>query len=505
MGRGGVAEPVRRGSTGPAHLLRYLPAAVLATALVTAAPVLLIEAIAPNRGLAARAVGALVAGLLSIPVAAGAAALWRRQRWSRDVAFGDLLLWAWVRRYWNERRLARTLDLYECAKRAGPMVSIELLTGLARLLGARDPYTHGHGQRVARHAERIARAMRLSSAETARVCAAAAVHDVGKLFTPREILNKPGALTTAEFDRVKQHAADGAEMIEGVGDLEMAAMVRHHHERVDGRGYPDGLAGAEIPLGARIIAVADTFDAVISNRAYRSASTQKRALELLYESAGTQLDSVAVAAFGQRYRDRRPLAATALATAGAQRIFVALQAAAQGVGGIVPLLPAVGAAGVLGLSSGDGRATHAPAPARSYATTATRVSSSPTIAPSRAPRTAAPRAQRGHGPRGRLSPPSAAPRRSARAPLKGPATTNVTGISGSNAARSAPPTKTTPTLPAVPPPVNELPAPPKPPVPPPATVPSVPEVKVPSVPVSPVPAPSLPPAPSPVPKLGLPR
>src|SRR5205823_8437246 len=225
------------------------------------------------------------------------------------------------------------------------------LMGLARLLEARDPYTHGHGQRVARHAERIARAMHLSPAETAKVCAAAAVHDVGKLFTPRTILNKPGRLTEAEFDVVKQHTTDGAEMLEGVGDPEIAAMVRHHHERIDGRGYPDRLAGCDIPVGARIIAVADTFDAILSNRAYRRASTQKRALEVVAQGAGTQLDSVAVAAFGHRFHDRRSLAVTALATAGAQRMFVALQTAAQSAGGIVPLLPALGAAGVLGLSS----------------------------------------------------------------------------------------------------------------------------------------------------------
>ena len=193
--------------------------------------------------------------------------------------------------------------------------------------------------------------MHLSPAETAKVCAAAAVHDVGKLFTPRTILNKPGRLTEAEFDVVKQHTTEGAEMLEGVGDPEIAAMVRHHHERIDGRGYPDGLSGREIPLGARIIAVADTFDAIVSNRAYRRACTQKRALEALAGGAGTQLDSVAVTAFGHRYRDRRSLAVTALATAGAQRLFVALQTAAQSVGGIAPLLPALGAASVLGLSS----------------------------------------------------------------------------------------------------------------------------------------------------------
>src|SRR5207248_8752057 len=168
--RGGVADDPHgrgsagqdwRGSAGALGMLRYLPLALLSTALVCAAPVLLIGLFAPHAGLAARTGAAALAAALSIPIAAGGAALWRRQPWSRDVVFGDLLLWGWLRRCWTERRLARTLNLYECAKRAGPSVSIELLTGLARLLEARDPYTHGHGQRVARHAERIARAMHL--------------------------------------------------------------------------------------------------------------------------------------------------------------------------------------------------------------------------------------------------------------------------------------------------------------------------------------------------------
>jgi hypothetical protein len=301
------------------------------------------------------AVSGLLAVAVSLALATAGAALWKRTRGSRDVVFADLLLWGWVRRCWTELRLAQATELYDSAMRAGPAVRIELLTGLGRLLEARDTYTHGHGRRVARHAERIAREMHLPPREIAKVRAAAAVHDLGKLYTPREVLNNPGRLSEAEFEVVKRHAGDGADMLAGVGDAEIAAMVRHHHERIDGKGYPDRLAGSEIPLGARIIAVADTFDAITSNRAYRGAATQKKALEVLVKGSGTQLDSVAVAAFRRRYCGRRSVAWLAVATALSQRI-VALAQTASGTlgrsGGIASILPALGAAGVLSLSPG---------------------------------------------------------------------------------------------------------------------------------------------------------
>jgi HD-GYP domain-containing protein (c-di-GMP phosphodiesterase class II) len=332
---------------------RYLPLAVLVTGLVTVAPALLVTAIAPHNGPYAMVISAVCAVALSMALASAAAALWKRQPRSRDILFADLLLWGWLRRWWTERGLSRARELYDSACAAGPMVSIELLAGLGRLLEARDAYTHGHGRRVARQAGRIASAMHLSATEVAKIRTAAAVHDLGKLYTPREILNNPGRLSAAEFDVVKRHAADGAEMLAGVGDSEIAAMVRHHHERIDGQGYPDGLAGSEIPLGARIIAVADTFDAITSNRAYRGAGTQKLALQVIARGAGTQLDPAAVAAFARRYSGRRSVARLAVVTAVSQQLVIALQAASQSVGaggGIASILPALGAAGLFSLA-----------------------------------------------------------------------------------------------------------------------------------------------------------
>ena len=130
--------------------------------------------------------------------------------------------------------------------------------------------------------------MHLSPTEVATVRTAAALHDIGKILTPPEILNKAGALTEQEFEVVKRHPVDGADMLAGIGDADVTAMVRHHHERLDGAGYPDGLVGEQIPLGARIIAVADTFDAMTSQRAYHGATNHKRALDVLSEEAGAQ-------------------------------------------------------------------------------------------------------------------------------------------------------------------------------------------------------------------------
>ena len=185
---------------------------------------------------------------------------------------------------------------------------------------------------MTRHAERIATTMGLSSGEVAKVRTAAALHDVGKLHTPRSILNKPGRLTDSEFALIKRHPADGAAMASGIGDPEITAMIRHHHERLDGRGYPDGLAGEKIPLGARIIAVADTFDAITSNRTYRRASHHKRALDVLSTEAGKQLDGDAVAAFRGYYRGSRTVALSAFIAAAPQRFLSWLGGASPAIG-----------------------------------------------------------------------------------------------------------------------------------------------------------------------------
>jgi HD-GYP domain-containing protein (c-di-GMP phosphodiesterase class II) len=347
------------------RLALYLPLATFTTVLVIVVPAALAATLGPHGGPLSMAASTGLAIALSLAFASAESALWKRRRQARDVVFAELMLWGWLRRCWNERGLAHARDLYHSAAKAGPTVDIALLRRLSSALEARDAYTHGHDRRVARHAGRIARAMRVPAVEAAKIRTAAAVHDVGKLHTPRAILNNPGRLSDAEFAVLKRHAADGAAMLAAVGDPDITAMVRHHHERVDGGGYPDGLSGSDIPLGARIIAVADTFDAITSNRAYRSAATQKKALDILSTEAGAQLDAAAVAAFLSCYSARRSVAWCELAAALPMRLIEGLRAASSTLA-VIPnggsLLPALGAAGVLAFSGAPRRDTLATRP-----------------------------------------------------------------------------------------------------------------------------------------------
>ena len=173
--------------------------------------------------------------------------------------------------------------------------------GVAAGLEALMPGTGGHCRRVSSYAAGVAKQLGLPSEQVARIRRAGAIHDIGKIETPTEIVNKPGPLSEEERAVVQKHSAVGARMVEGLGDRKLTAIVRHHHERLDGTGYPDRLAGEEIPLGARIIAVADTFDAVTSTRAYRPARNHREALALLDAEAGTQLDPDVVSAFHRYY------------------------------------------------------------------------------------------------------------------------------------------------------------------------------------------------------------
>src|SRR5207248_8433261 len=152
-----------------------------------------------------------------------------------------------------------------------------------------------------------------------RVRMAGLIHDVGKLHVPPEIVHKPARLTDDEFEQIKLHSTEGARMVDCLGDAELTAIVRHHHERFDGRGYPDGLAGDNIPIGSQIIAVADTFDAIIAPRPYRPGATHKVALEILQEEEGKQLSPPAVEAFMGYYSAKRGILLWALLASPAGR------------------------------------------------------------------------------------------------------------------------------------------------------------------------------------------
>jgi HD-GYP domain-containing protein (c-di-GMP phosphodiesterase class II) len=170
---------------------------------------------------------------------------------------------------------------------------------LADLLDRRDPYTASHSQRVAHLTTLILDEFPgLSADERDAIIAAARIHDLGKVATSDLILCKPGRLTDDEFAVIKRHPVDGSEILRHLTPYRhIVEIVRHHHERWDGRGYPDGLAGEAIPFGARVIAVADTYDAMTTDRPYRRALSHEEALAELQRGAGTQFDPVIVAAF----------------------------------------------------------------------------------------------------------------------------------------------------------------------------------------------------------------
>jgi putative nucleotidyltransferase with HDIG domain len=275
---------------------RYLPLAVLVTLAIVVLPLAVVELVQGVTGIESIPLSVAVAIAFATALASVGAWLWQRSPRSRDILFGDLMLWGFARRVRAERRLG---DLGKLLK-ADPISAdgvmsireerIQVLERLARTLESRDPYMLGHSQRVARNAQMVSERMGLDAEFVRRLRLAAALHDVGKINTPTRILNKPEALTDEEYELIKRHAGDGAAMLEPLGDPDIAAMVRHHHERLDGTGYPDGLAGEEIPLGARILFACDCYDAMIAERPYRPALGQTEAREELRRVAGTQLD-----------------------------------------------------------------------------------------------------------------------------------------------------------------------------------------------------------------------
>ncbi len=153
---------------------------------------------------------------------------------------------------------------------------------LVRAVEAKDPFTFGHSVRVMMWSITIASEMGLSPQDVRAIGTGALIHDIGKIGVPEAILLKPGALSEEEYKVIKQHPATGDQMIAGISSLVgQRHIVRSHHEKLDGSGYPDGLVGEQIGLDARIVAVADIYDALTSDRAYRQAMTTARALEVL--------------------------------------------------------------------------------------------------------------------------------------------------------------------------------------------------------------------------------
>jgi HD-GYP domain-containing protein (c-di-GMP phosphodiesterase class II) len=171
----------------------------------------------------------------------------------------------------------------------------ELFLGSIRMLAAaideKDPYTRGHSDRVAKYSVHIGRQLALSEVDLDQLRIAALLHDVGKIGVDDRVLKKPGALTPDEFELMRQHPSKGANIMRPVAQLkDMLPGIELHHEAVDGKGYPYGLKGDQIPLMARIIGVADTFDAITTNRPYQTASGATDAMEIIRRLTGSRFD-----------------------------------------------------------------------------------------------------------------------------------------------------------------------------------------------------------------------
>ncbi len=186
---------------------------------------------------------------------------------------------------------------------------LRTIESLALAIEAKDHTSHQHLQRVGVFAVEVAKELKLPEEEIEAIRAAALLHDIGKLAIPEHIINKPGRLTPEEFEKMKIHTVVGAEILERVAfPYPVAPIVRSHHERWDGTGYPDGLKGEKIPRGARVLAAADCLDALASHRQYRGALSLDAAMEKVASMSGTAFEPAIVDVLKRRYRELEKMA-----------------------------------------------------------------------------------------------------------------------------------------------------------------------------------------------------
>jgi len=242
-------------------------------------------------------VGAAAVGLVGV--------INKRAGWQTSLLVLPLIYWVYRSYRLYLARLEAEKDRVEIEKRhVEEIASLNMRTieALALAIEAKDHTTHTHLQRVRTYAVEIGKELGLSADEIEALRAAALLHDIGKLAVPEHIINKPGKLTPEEFERMKVHPQVGAEILERVAfPYPVAPIVRAHHERWDGTGYPAGLIAEEIPIGARILAAVDCLDALASDRQYRPAIPLDQAMDRVKEKAGTWFDPKVVALLASRY------------------------------------------------------------------------------------------------------------------------------------------------------------------------------------------------------------
>jgi putative two-component system response regulator len=202
-----------------------------------------------------------------------------------------------------ERNLERKHIEHELSSPKKPTVLLKAIESLIAALEAKDSYTSGHSLRVAGYARRLGVALNLDENDIFTLELSAILHDIGKIGMPDHILKKSGSLLEAEYDQAREHPVVGSTIVGKIDELrEVAAIIRHHHERFDGSGYPDGLRGEVIPYFSRILSLADAFESQVSARVYRKPLSPEKALEELEKNAGNQFDPGLVAVFTSMMR-----------------------------------------------------------------------------------------------------------------------------------------------------------------------------------------------------------
>ena len=249
-------------------------------------------------------VGAAVVGLVGIVNS--------RAGWQTSLLVLPVIYWVYRSYRLYLGRLEAEKERVEVEKRHVEQIAslnMRTIEALALAIEAKDHTTHTHLQRVRTYAVEIAKEIGLSSDEIEALRAAALLHDIGKLAVPEHIINKPGRLTAEEFEKMKVHPLVGAEILDRVAfPYPVAPIVRSHHERWDGSGYPMGLAGEDIPIGARILAVVDCLDALASDRQYRPAIPLEQAMQTVKERSGKWFDPRVVEILERRYNDLERIA-----------------------------------------------------------------------------------------------------------------------------------------------------------------------------------------------------
>ncbi len=292
-----------------AHVIENATLALAASTIVAAVVAQLLDAVFASLTVHLRGRGDATEtfGLL-VPVAMAAIPLYAPLVAGLAIAYDQMSPWAALLFFVPAVAAQKLYTLYQAQRLLTDGLSVandrlekanlSFAAGLVAALDARDRYTAGHSAAVAIYSRDIARRMGLDESEIQKVYLCGLVHDIGKIGLPSGLLEKPGALTLDERRRMQEHSEIGERILAKVEDYsEIATIVRHHHERFDGEGYPDGLRSVSVPLLSRIIAVADAYDAMTSDRPYREAMPSRVARLRLAQAVGSQFDTTVVAAF----------------------------------------------------------------------------------------------------------------------------------------------------------------------------------------------------------------